>query len=68
MIQLPKREGYVKGVSVYASRGDLQQSRHHYLQLGDRLQLIAWPDFLYLLIYGNAYPKGFSLSKIKLLF
>ena len=50
-------QAMLRGASVHASPGDLQQSRHHYLQLGDRLQLTAWPDFLYLLIYGSAYPK-----------
>ena len=46
----------LRGASVHASPGELKQSRHHYLQLGDRLQLIAWPDCPYLLIYGRAYP------------
>ena len=51
---------------VYASRGDFQQSRHHYLPLGDRLQLTAWPAFLSFLIYGRAYPKVLAPPKIKL--
>ena len=61
-------QAMLRGASVHASRGDLQQSRHRYLQLGDRLQMIAWPYFLYLLIYGRAYPRVLVPPKIKLLF
>ena len=56
----------LRGASVHASPGDLQQSRH--LQLGDRLQLTACPDFPYLLIYGRVYPKVLALPKIKVFF
>ena len=61
-------QAVLRGASVHASPGDLPQSRHHNLQLGDRLQLIAWPDCLYLLIYERAYPKVLAPPKIKLLF
>ena len=58
-------QAMLRGASVHASRGDLQQSRHHYLQLGDTLQVIAWPDFLSFLIYGRAYPKVLAPPKKK---
>ena len=60
-----KGQAMLRGESVHASPGDLQQSRKHYLQLGDRLQLNAMPDFLYMLIYWRTYPKP---PKINLLF
>ena len=55
----------LRGASVHASPGGRQQSRHYYLQLGDRLQLTAWPDF-FLLIYGRGYAKVLATPKNKI--
>ena len=60
-------QSMVRGAGVHASPGDLQQSRHHYHQLGVRQTATDCLARFSLLIYGRAYiSEDISPSKNKI--